>query len=148
MEAFEEGIAMSKNPVCYNGDIFTVSQEKILEEKFPQLNRVMIGRGVCANPGLVSALKTGNPVTLEQFMSFHDCLYKGYQDFFLAMSGQRVVLFKMKEIWCYMASMFADCKKQEKKIKKAQSLADYEAAVAAMVRECQFQPDHGFLPPR
>ena len=38
--------------------------------------------------------------------------------------------------------------KQEKKIKKAQSLADYEAAVAAMVRECQFQPDHGFLPPR
>ena len=148
MEAFEEGIAMSKSPVCYNGDIFTVSQEKVLEEKFPQLNRVMIGRGVCANPGLVSALKTGNPVTLEQFMTFHDCLYKGYQDFFLAMSGQRVVLFKMKEIWCYMASMFADCKKQEKKIKKAQSLADYEAAVAAMVRECQFQPDHGFLPPR
>ena len=49
MEAFEEGIAMSKSPVCYNGDIFTVSQEKILEEKFPQLNRVMIGRGVCAN---------------------------------------------------------------------------------------------------
>ena len=108
----------------------------------------MIGRGVCANPGLVSTLKTGNPVTLEQFMTFHDCLYKGYQDFFLAMSGQRVVLFKMKEIWCYMASMFADCKKQEKKIKKAQSLADYEAAVAAMVREYQFQPDHGFLPPR
>lgn len=59
-----------------------------------------------------------------------------------------MVLFKMKEIWCYMASMFADCKKQEKKIKKAQSLADYEAAVAVMVRECQFQPDHGFLPPR
>ena len=73
-------------------------------------------------------------------MSFHDCLYKGYQDFFLAMSGQRVVLFKMKEIWCYMASMFADCKKQEKKIKKAQNLETYLECVRELTDCCRIAP--------
>ena len=48
MEAFEEGIAMSKSPVCYNGDIFTVSPGKNIRREVPALNRVMIGRGVCA----------------------------------------------------------------------------------------------------
>lgn len=148
METFKLGMNESHCPVCYNGDIFTADDWKSLKQQFPELDRVMLGRGVCANPGLVGTLKNGAPVTLDEFLVFHDRLYWGYRDFFLAMSGQRVVLFKMKEIWCYLIAMFADSKKYEKKIKKAQSLGEYEAAVAALVRECPFQPEHGFRPPR
>lgn len=43
--------------------------------------------------------------------------------------GERDVLFKMKEMWFYMAYMFEDVEKQAKKIKKSQRLTDYEAAV-------------------
>jgi hypothetical protein len=35
----------------------------------------------------------------------------------------------MKEMWCYMAYVFDDCKKEIKAIKKSQKVADYKSAV-------------------
>ena len=34
-----------------------------------------------------------------------------------------------KEMWCYMAYVFDDCKKEIKAIKKSQKVADYKSAV-------------------
>ena len=39
------------------------------------------------------------------------------------------MLFKMKELWFYMGSLFGEDKKAMKKIKKAQRLPEYRAAV-------------------
>ena len=35
------------------------------------------------------------------------------------MSGERPVLFKMKELWTYMGDLFEDCDKELKKLRKA-----------------------------
>ena len=51
------------------------------------------------------------------------------------MSGERNVLFKMKESWFYMIYMFSNHEKYAKKIKKAQRLSDYELAVESLFRE-------------
>lgn len=146
MDAFDKGFSHSLSPVCYNGDIFTADDHKKLVERYPELDSVMLGRGIVTNPGLLAHIKTGEPVALDAYREFHDRLYQGYKEQFLVSSGERVVLFKMKEVWCYMISMFRDSKRHEKKIKKSQSLREYEAAVGALFREGDFAPCQGYQP--
>jgi len=45
------------------------------------------------------------------------------------------VLFRMKELWSYMAPGFTNYAKYLKKIKKSQHLGDYEAAVMSLFGE-------------
>jgi len=42
--------------------------------------------------------------------------------------------------------MFQDSRRHEKKIKKSQSLREYEAAVGALFREGDFAPFQGYQP--
>lgn len=166
MDAFEKAFADSKNPVCYNGDMFRMEDINRLGQKFPQLPAVMLGRGILAYPGLLSAdagngcpeagtsgeldsLEPGgrekeNLVQKERLQAFHDCLYQANCRLYLKEAGPKVVLYKMKEVWCYMVYAFKDSKKQGKKIKKAQGLEDYEAAVAAMFSQCEVIPGGGY----
>ena len=65
----------------------------------------MIGRGLLANPGLISDI--GNNTNLEKKLlkEFHDKIYEDYKRILF---GDRNVLFKMKELWFYMMPMFSD----------------------------------------
>lgn len=49
--------------------------------------------------------------------------------------GEKTVLFKMKELWFYMAPLFTQYEKYAKKIKKAEKLKLYEAVVDALFEE-------------
>lgn len=119
----------------------------------------MLGRGIVMNPGLLAELKSemendsaaknavengfsawdkNNPLRKkEHFREFHNCLYEEYCKLYLQTSGPKVVLFKMKEIWCYLASSFEGRNKTVKKIKKAQNLKEYEAAAALMFSDSE-----------
>lgn len=126
LEVFEEGFKKSQHPVCYNGDLFTVSDYNKLTQRYPKLERVMLGRGLIANPGLVEEITVEKALDINTFKAFHDEVYANYQE---VLYGERNVLFKMKEMWFYMSYMFEDVEKSAKKIKKSQRLMDYEAAV-------------------
>ena len=138
MDVFRKAFAESRNPVCYNGDIFRKEDLDAAVSACPGLDRVMIGRGLASNPGLAQQIRTGRPVSREQFLEFYQLLYSGYKEQLLQASGQRVVLFRMKEMWEYMIGLFPDSKKQKKRILKSQNLAEYEAAVRDLIRECPF----------
>ncbi len=125
LEAFKKAFSKSKNPVCYNGDLFTLEDVQNFQSQFPDVNTVMIGRGLLTNPGLLD-----EHATKEQFMKFYHLVYEGYQS---VLSGDTHVLYKMKELWCYMGDLFPEGKKVLKKIKKASKLADYDAAVRELL---------------
>ena len=126
LEMFRYGLENSKNPVCYNGDIFTKEDYERFRKEFPQTDRVMLGRGLLKNPGLIGELKGGERTGTDRLKAFHDELYEKYRENF---SGETPVLFKMKELWVYLSGEFPDCEKTMKKIKKAQRLRDYEGYV-------------------
>jgi len=126
LSAFAEAFAQSRNPVCYNGDIFCVEDYRRIREKFPELGAVMTGRGVLADPALARELRGGEKLTKSEFRKFHDLVYHTYRE---EVSGDRNVLFKMKELWFYMAPLFSDNKKYLKKIKKSEKCVVYESAV-------------------
>lgn len=59
LEAFAYALAHSRAPVCYNGDLFDAPAVHAFQARFPAVERVMLGRGLAANPGLIGQLRTG-----------------------------------------------------------------------------------------
>lgn len=135
LDAFEVAAKESPFPLCYNGDIFSVEDYERICQRFPQVTSVMLGRGLMANPALVRQINGGKPCTKEEFLSFHNRICHGYEEI---MSGDRNVLFKMKELWAYWESLFIGEEKRIKKIKKANSLTEYHAAVSVLLEQADF----------
>lgn len=119
-------------PLCYNGNLFTVEDYESAAKQFPKTDAFMFGRGLIANPGLVGELRTGKKMEKGILRSFHDEIYQEYKEL---LSGDRNVLFRMKELWNYMIVSFANCEKYAKKIKKAQKCSEYEAVISSLFAE-------------
>ena len=126
LETFSYGYENSSAKVCYNGDIFTDEDFQKIMQRFPDLDLVMLGRGILRYPGIIGLLKDGSRMEKEQFRNFHNDLYHKYKE---NLYGDKTVLFKMKELWSYMIYSFDYDSKIEKKIKKAQRISEYESAV-------------------
>lgn len=125
-EVFLQALSMSKNSICYNGDINTVEDYKYITELAPTIDKIMIGRGLIANPALIREIKTGEKISKVELKTFLHHVQKEYEN---VMSGEVNVLYKMKEIWLYMIHMFEDSEKYGKKIKKSNHLSEYEQVV-------------------
>ena len=123
--AYEQG----KENLCYNGDIFAKEDYEAFMSAFPETECIMLGRGIIRNPALVEVLEGNHSSKKEALMGFHDMIYDEYQRI---SSGDRNVLFKMKEFWCYLGTSFEGTEKIMKKIKKTEKLRDYEVYVKAM----------------
>lgn len=126
LEVFGEALLKSRASLCYNGDITSVSDYCKLKDRFPDLECIMTGRGVLADPSLARQLRGGKGLDREELRRFHDIVYEGYCQ---EMSGDRTVLYKMKELWFYLAGVFSDSKKYAKKIKKAERCTVYEQII-------------------
>lgn len=130
-DVFAYACENSRNPVCYNGDLRNVEDVRQLLREYWDLPSVMIGRGLIADPGLVSRLQ-GKHVTKEQFHDFYQDLFQTYQEW---LSGDTPLLHKMKELWIFMAESFTDAEPYLKKIKKTNRLAEYQRIVACLFEE-------------
>ncbi len=134
MEIFRYAVANSKNRICYNGDIFTACDYRRFQAEYPEITRVMLGRGLLSNPGLIAAITEDGNLSKERLLAYHNEIYVGYKELFF---GDRNVLFKMKELWLYLIKAFSDSDKYAKKIKKSERCIDYEEAVARLFEECE-----------
>ncbi|MEG2917476.1 MAG: tRNA-dihydrouridine synthase family protein [Clostridium sp.] len=132
LEVFKDALSLSKNPVCYNGDIFTGNNHNKLIEDFPEVNKVMLGRGIVANPWLMNEIKNNTFINKKVLKDFHDEILNEYIELF---NEDKNAIFRMKELWGYMIYIFSDNKKYAKKIKKAQRLSDYNEAVLSLFNE-------------
>lgn len=132
LKIFEEALILSKNPVCYNGDIFSVNDYEVFTADFPLVSTLMLGRGLITNPGLIGEISGHSKLDKKLLKDFHDKLYEDYKRVLLS---ERNVLFKMKDLWLYMITMFSDPAKYAKRIKKSERFYEYEEAVSSLFRE-------------
>ena len=130
-DAFERALAGCPFPVVYNGDLFTVEDVARFQERFPQVDAVMLGRGAVADPSLIRQLRGGEALSGGELGDFMDRLAADYRE---VLSGERDVLFKLKELWFYLGRLFPGGGTELKKIRKAQSLPEYRAAVRNLLR--------------
>ena len=137
-DSYEHAYKCSKIALCYNGDIHTKKYYDELMERFPETDTVMLGRGIIKNPGLVSVLEEGKTISKEQLYAFHN---KILEDYIPISSGDKNVLFKMKELWFYMIGLFEDADKLAKKIKKTERISEYEKIISTLFETCALREE-------
>lgn len=136
LEAYAYAVKNSKNPICYNGDIFSVEDYQRLKEILQDDGNIMLGRGLIARPFLAEEIYQGTEKDIREeemrmkLQAFHDEIYEEYRQ---VMSGDINVLFKMKELWAYMIGMWPDAKKEHKLICKTKKCTEYEQIVRELL---------------
>ena len=114
-------------PVCYNGDVTTPEQLRQLEQQFPGLSGVMVGRGIIADPALLRVARGGAPASREELQGYLDQLYQGYTQLF---GSAGCAVSRMKAHWFYLIHRFAGSEKLEKQLRKAREPWEYEVLVS------------------
>ncbi len=109
----------SKNPLCYNGDLCRENLAAFAQD-FPQIQSVMIGRGLVADPGML----TPNGTDAATLRAFHHELLARYTD---AFGGSRNAMFRLKENWHYLAPRFENAEKLWKKLRKTTDIGEFTA---------------------
>ncbi|MEN8139851.1 MAG: tRNA-dihydrouridine synthase family protein [Thermodesulfobacteriota bacterium] len=136
LESFGQCLALSKNPVVYNGDIINLDSFSRLQQRFPEVNRWMIGRGALANPFLPGQIcQETPPLPPEPFVQlslFHDQLFDLYGQ---RMQGPGHLLGRMKGLWFYLSQPLAGGAKILKKIQKCKKIAEYQRLMAKLMAE-------------
>lgn len=131
MQSFARFMAKCEKPVIYNGDITTPEQIDIIAEQYPNLHGIMIGRGLLARPSLALEYKQGITLgqeeQIERVLELHTLLYEHYN---AVLQGDAQLLTKINTFWDHLELLIGH--KPHKAIKKATSIAKYNAAVQAI----------------
>lgn len=140
-EAYEEALACCPFPLAWNGDIFTPEDLTRLRRRFPQMDTVMLGRGLAADPALAARCK-GIPgwesCSREILMAFHEALCEEYR---AVLFGDTALCHRMKEFWSYLIRHFRNGQTYFKRICKAKSYAEYQLAAHAALQELELLPN-------
>jgi tRNA-dihydrouridine synthase len=140
LESFQQCIDNTKHKLYYNGDITSVAGFKEMQERFPNIDHWMIGRGLIADPFLPKMIKdntTNYPEnSMEIFKNFHDTIFEQYNDF---LSGPTPIRMKMLGFWEYFAQSFDNPQKVYKKIKKASNIQKYQVTVTEILAHKEFK---------
>ena len=124
--AFAAALPRCTMPVCYNGDVTTAAQLHALEEEFPALSGIMVGRGLIADPALFRRARGGAPAAKEELRGYLTDLYHGYTELF---GSAGCAISRMKGHWFYLIHCFAGAEKLEKQLKKLREPWEYEVVV-------------------
>ena len=135
IELFEEVNALSANPLVYNGDVNTLADYSALQNKFPKIDRWMLGRGLLMDPFLPEKIiNKANEITnkTERLWKFHEQIFIAYS---AILQDDSQVLMKLTQFWAYFSFSFAPSHKAFKLIKKAKDLRKYNNAVDRIFNE-------------
>ena len=139
LDVFADALANSRNPVCYNGDLRTVGEVRSLEDRFPEVTHVMIGRGLVADPALARKLRGGKGTDRKELIDFLAALYQGYTDFY---QGQvPTAAQRMREVWFYLIHLFDDAEKLNKQLRRFRTPSEYERIQTEILASCPIRSD-------
>lgn len=120
IQAFEYALSVSKNPICYNGNVCSVKQIGDLTARYPQVNAIMLGRGLVGDPGMLCDGGTN----IEALEKFYNELLSEYTIHF---GSARNAMFRMKENWRHLLCRFENSEKLGKRLKKTTDIHEFRA---------------------
>lgn len=132
MDMFQYALKNSTFKLCFNGELRSKTHIAQFSREFPQIDAVMIGRGLIADPGMLSP--TGS--TREDLKVFTDELTQCYIE---AFGGARNAMFRMKENWSFLRHRFAGSDRLWKQLRKTTDLNEYRAITAEIFQTLPLQ---------
>ncbi|TRX63185.1 tRNA-dihydrouridine synthase family protein [Carboxylicivirga sp. M1479] len=115
-EFYQHLSTLSKHTLMANGDINSLSDFTQLKQLFPDLQAVMLGRGILTKPGLHQQLLNENEVSdNNQLFDFHSTYYKLVTNHF---SDWNRAFNHFSNFWFYPLSHSTESKRLLRKLKK------------------------------
>ncbi|MBE6015901.1 MAG: tRNA-dihydrouridine synthase family protein [Lachnospiraceae bacterium] len=119
--------------IAYNGDLFSCEDVERFSEAFPEVRRIMLGRGLLRNPFLAMELK-GLPVPEDRGPVLISFLERIFEEYSAILSGEKDVMFKMKDLLIYMTEGMEKDSKPVKAMKKARNRSELFSAIYELYR--------------
>lgn len=133
-ETLETLISLSTAPIIYSGDILTLEDAQKLQTKFPQINNIMLGRGLLKDPFLAEKIKKkSSSIKIEEDWKIR--FYNFYQDLaqnYLSIKPERSTLANFKELWHYFSVLFALSSSEKQQLLRIESWNEFYA------KSCEF----------
>lgn len=127
-QSFDEFYNLCRHPLVYNGDITSTDVIRRLEETYPRLCGVMIGRGLLARPSLAAEYAAGREWAWTErrqlLMDMHQALHDHYSQ---TVNSDAQLHSKLRLFWEYMEAELG--RKPYKKLMKSGNLKNYLTAV-------------------
>ena len=140
VDSFKLAQDMLTIPLCYNGEIKDEESFSNLKKECPDIESVMLGRGLVSDIMLAEKLKKVDTDSIKdssnmilsdkRFIDFHRELLEEY---IKVMPGEVPVLFKMKELWAFWKETYNLDDRDLKEIRKAKSISQYESIAGRMI---------------
>lgn len=116
------------HPLIYNGDLTTLEQLHEMEERYPHLAGLMLGRGLLARPSLAKEYTEEREWSHEEHIrslrSLHEKLAEQYSQI---VKGEAQLHSKLRTFWEYTEPIIG--RKPYKKIMKSGNLRNYMHAI-------------------
>ena len=129
---FDACLPRTAAPLCYNGDLTAAEDCLAFCQSHPTVDRLMLGRGLVANPALAREVKGGPPASREALQAYHDGLYRSCCE---AFHSERNALRPMKEIWFYLLNLFEEDPALTSALRRCTDPAAYRLLVGRLFRE-------------
>ena len=133
VEEFAKAVPLSRSPLAYNGDLMSLADCHAMAERFPDLEALMLGRGLIADPAMLVPGKR----SVERLQAFHEALYEGYRNMF---GNARSAMMRMKEVWFYHSCLFDGHEKLAKRLRRTADAGEYRAVVSEIYRTLPLRP--------
>jgi tRNA-dihydrouridine synthase len=133
MDAFAYAYAHCNAPLSYNGDLCSLEDIAAVKAQFPKLQRVMVGRGLVGDPGMLTA----NGTTAEALEAFHRDLI---DDYICAFGSARNAMFRLKENWHHLICRFEGGEKLYKSLRKTTDIDKFMSITTEIFRTLPLAP--------
>ena len=118
MEAFRYAAENSKNKLCFNGNLNSLQDISAFSAEFPQIDSVMLGRGLIGDPGMLVG------TTAAKLEAFHNDLLEEYM---VCFGSARNAMFRMKENWGFLLHRFEGSEKLGKRLRKTTDVTEFKS---------------------
>ena len=132
-EWFRYAAEHSRNPLCYNGNLFSRAECDAVAERYPGVEAVMVGRALIGDPGMF----TPGGTTPEALKAFHDELMEEY---IVAFGSARNAMFRLKENWHFLYLRFDGSEKLWKRLRKTTDIAEFRSITTEIFETLPLAP--------
>ena len=133
MDAFRYALAHCKAPLCYNGNLTSITQIEAFQKEYPQVQSVMLGRGLIGDPGMLVPGGTA----LSALEAFMEELLEKYAVVF---GSHRNAMFRLKENWSLLCHRFEHSEKLTKKLRKCTDYTEFRSITREILHTLQLAP--------
>ena len=129
LDAFGAVLPLLRAPVVYNGDIASPADAARILDRFPSVAGIMVGRGLCAHPGLAAQIRGAPPPSREAVAAFASDLAAEYA---ASLCGPAPLLGRLKELWGYLHRSFEEGDEGLRRIQRAPTPDALFAAIESL----------------